>query len=571
MKGRRFAPHVGVVVGLAAALFSPPTLAQCGGSKLTGGTSGGFGGGVNVRGTRAIVGAPSELVSGVTTGAAYIYRKNGLGWTLENRVLATDRLSGDQLGAGVSIDGDWAVAGAPGRAEGGASSGAAYIFRWNGSAWAQFQKIRETPGATAGDRYGTSVSISGNVIAVGAWSDDERATGAGAVFMYRFNGSTWVFEQKLTASDGQLEDHLGFSVSLDGAWLLACADEDDDRGSNSGSAYYYQYNGSSWVERQKIVAPDGTANDLFGWNVSLSFPVSILGSVQDGPIFAAQGSAYIFRHNGVNWVFERRLNASDPGTNDLFGFSVAIDGNIAVVGAPRDDVFPSDSGSIYVFDNTVGTTWVQRPRISPADGAALDQFGQTVSVDAGNMIFAGAPGDDDAGGNAGSAYYFILSPPEVTDQPDSITRPLGGTATFSITTLPATGVTYLWRKGGVGLSDGGRISGATSATLTISALEAGDAGNYDCVVTNGCGATTSSAATLTLGSTVVRGDPNCDGFVNFDDINAFIVAIVSEKQYAAEFPSCNWLNADTNEDGLVNFDDISTFTCCLIAATCSGC
>jgi hypothetical protein len=549
--------------------------AQCGSQKLLGGLSGAaanFGGSVHVRGERAIVGAPGEVVSGVQSGAAYVYRRVGTGWIEEGRLSASDRLAGDRFGTAVSISGDWAVVGAPQRAESGANSGAAYVFRWNGSNWAQFVKLREPLGDPAtGDFFGQSVSLSGDFIAIGAWSDDERATDAGAVYLFGYNGATWAFSQKLLASDGQAGDHLGYSVSLDGEWLLACADEDDDRGSNSGSAYFYRYNGTNWTQSQKILAPDGTASDLFGWNVSLSFPVAILGAVQDSPVFSAQGSAYNFRHNGVNWAFERRLNAADPAAGDLFGFGVAIAGDVAVVGSPRDDDRGTDSGSLYVFDYIGGTNWVQRPKLTMADGAAGDEFGRAVTLESGNTIWAGAVGDDDPlrGSNAGSATYYWLAAPWIDDQPDDAEVEAGAAAEFEVSSAGPGALTYRWRRAGLPLFDDGRISGAATPQLRIDPVVAGDTGFYTVAVTNGCGTTISTAAELTLGGAGgLAGDLNCDGLVNFDDIEGFVLALISQSAYEAAYPGCYWLNADANGDGIVDFNDIGAFTQCLIAGGC---
>jgi len=161
-----------------------------------------------------------------------------------------------------------------------------------------------------------------------------------------------------------------------------------------------------------------------------------------------------------------------------------------------------------------------------------------------------------------AAALTVPAGPAITGHPANATAAVGGSASFSVTAT-GDGLSFRWRKGGNELTDDGRISGALTATLSINPVTLDDAGDYDCVVTNTCGSQTSNAATLTVNSPFITGDTNCDGVVNFDDIDPFVVALSGQPGYEAEYPGCRWLNADCDLDGDVDFDDIDVFVALL--------
>ena len=144
--------------------------------------------------------------------------------------------------------------------------------------------------------------------------------------------------------------------------------------------------------------------------------------------------------------------------------------------------------------------------------------------------------------------------PSITTQPQHLTLTVGGTAVFSVVASGTPAPSYQWRKNNVPLADGGNISGSATATLTISPAAATDAGNYDAVLTNACDAVTSARAAFWQ-----LGDTNCDGAVNFTDINPFVFMLTNPAGYEAAYPDCDILNGDSNGDGSVDFRDINPF------------
>jgi FG-GAP repeat protein len=197
----------------------------------------------------------------------------------------------------------------------------------------------------------------------------------------------WVEQQKLLATDGAAADELGFSVALSGDSAILGAHLDDDLGADAGSAYVFVRSGSLWNQQQKLVASDGAAGDQFGFSVALSGDTAVIGAPwNDGPGLDA-GAAYTFvRSNGI-WSQEQKLVAVDAMPNDGLGSAVGLDGNTALIGAPYDDDQAYDAGSVYVFVRS--GAWLQQQKLLASDGTTARYLGLAVSIDADTAIVAG--------------------------------------------------------------------------------------------------------------------------------------------------------------------------------------
>jgi hypothetical protein len=211
----------------------------------------------------------------------------------------------------------------------------------------------------------------------------------------------WSEDQKLLASDGAEGDNFGCYVSLSGDTALIGSWLDDDSGDMSGSAYVFVRSGINWIQQAKLLASHGKADDLFGWSVSLDNDTALIGAYWDNDNGDKSGSAYVFIRTGTTWTQQQKLLASDGDTMDYFGYSVSLSGNTALISAPLDDYNGDASGSAYIFTRT-GTIWTQQAKLVAADGAIGDNFGIRVFLD-GDTALIGASADDDI---RGSAYVF---------------------------------------------------------------------------------------------------------------------------------------------------------------------
>ncbi len=335
-----------------------------------------FGFSVAISGNVAVVGASGSDDQGSNSGAAYVYRYNGTVWAEEKKLLASDVKGFDNFGASVAVSSssDVVVVGAPE----GLRPGSAYVYRYDGKAWREEAKLvgLDSPGFRS---FGSSVAISGDVVAVG---DEDRTNeiliGAGAVYVYRYDGSGWVLEAELLPSG--VAAALGRSVAVSDGVLIAGAPRSLFNGSSSGAVVLYRYDGSGWVEEATLTITGGHQFDNFGHSVAISGDSAIAGAwgrdVENGE---DAGAAYIIRYDGTSWVGEGELLASDGSNDDRFGYSVAISGDVAVVGAWQDNDNGFLSGSAYLFRRE-GTAWVEEAKLPASDGAPSDGFGVSIAM-----------------------------------------------------------------------------------------------------------------------------------------------------------------------------------------------
>jgi hypothetical protein len=303
-------------------------------------------------------------------------------------------------------------------------AGSAYVFVRNGAVWTQQQKLIASD-PEVGDAFGWSVAVSGDTALVGARSADvedegEDVIAAGAAYIFTRAGGVWAQQQILTNPDPEFGDQFGWSVVVAGDTAVLGAHADDDAGCtdgcmNAGSAYVFISSGGLWTQQAKLNASDMTAGDSFGWSVALSGNTALIGAYTDDPAlgFPAAGSAYVFVRSAGIWTQQAKLNASDMTGGDDFGYSVAVSGDMAVVGALRNDhgALEDNPGSAYVFVKPPGG-WIdmtETAKLIASDAADYDYFGHSVAL-AGDTAVIGAWEDDHAGGeDAGSAYVFGLA------------------------------------------------------------------------------------------------------------------------------------------------------------------
>ena len=334
--------------------------------------------------------------------------------TEDDKIVAGDAAAGDQFGESVTVSGTTVVVGARLDDDAGSQSGSAYVFDCSSFPCVQVSKLTASD-AAAGDNFGTSVAVSGTTAVVGAPNDDDAGTESGSAYYFDLSacGAACTEDGKLTASDAALADNFGFSVAVSGTTAVVGAHGNDDGGSSSGSAYYFDLSGcgAACTESGKLTASDAAMDDFFGRSVAVSGTTAVVGAFRDGDAGSNSGSAYYFDLSscGAACTEDGKLTASDAAGSDFFGASVAVSGTTAVVGAAVDDDAGTESGSAYYFDlSACGAACTESGKLTASDAAGEDQFGVSVAV-SGTTAVVGAHLDDDAGTNSGSAYGFDLS------------------------------------------------------------------------------------------------------------------------------------------------------------------
>jgi len=314
------------------------------------------------------------------------------GQVLEYKLQAMDGQVEDWFGSSVAVEDSIVVVGARMDDDNGLASGSVYVFVKDSTGWTELQKLHASDGMED-DRFGRAVSISGDYIFVGAHKDDFN-TGAAYIFMR--NGSTWTEQAKLISSDPDTGDFFGVSIGQSGDYTIIGAAIDD----SAGSAYVYMRTDSGWVEQVRLTASDGQADDRFGQSVAISGNYAIIGAHADDDLGNGAGSAYVFERFDSVWVEVAKLTASDGTGGDAFGFSLSISGDYIIVGAYGEG--GSGRGAAYIFKRE-GTVWVEQTKLIPSDREPGDEFGVSVEIVPGFAIVgAWLSGSD----STGAAYFF---------------------------------------------------------------------------------------------------------------------------------------------------------------------
>jgi hypothetical protein len=368
-----------------------------------------FGTALAVSGDLAVIGA---VVANSNSSAAYVYRHNGSSWVFEAKLTAYQGQNGTQPGAAIAVSGDTVLIGARFDEEFEGGSGAAYVFRYNGTSWAQEAKLKAAP-PDHNAQFGLSVAIDGDLALIGAPYHNELpcSDDPGAAYVFRRSGTTWSQEAKLSppgTPDAYAE--FGYSVSIAGNAALVGARREDDL----GAAYLYRHDGAHWWPEARLqFEGDADLNDRFGNPVILTGELVIISATGDDDIANASGAVYVFRFNGQFYDQEAKLTAPDLTDLAMFGHSIALRGDTLLVGAFRGAAPAFESGMAYLFQ-FAGSQWTQVAKLTASDGAAGDRFGSAVALTAHGAL-VGAHLDDDLGTDSGSVYVFRTTDIDLND------------------------------------------------------------------------------------------------------------------------------------------------------------
>ncbi|WP_345840352.1 FG-GAP repeat protein [Leptospira levettii] len=334
--------------------------------------------------------------SASSSGAVYVFQRTGSTWVQQAYIKPPNAEANDQFGISLSISGDTIVVGAFNEASNqttitngtsasannsAAFAGAAYVFQRSGTSWAQ-QAYLKASNIEANDRFGTSVSISGNTIVVGSGfedsnqttitngataSTDNTASASGAAYVYRRTGSTWAEEAYLKAPNADANDQFGNAVAIDGDTIVVGAFSEasnqtaitngttassDNSAALAGAAYVFQRTGSTWSHQAYLKPPNLGADDRFGNAVAIEGNTILVSSIfednnqttvtngsmpNDDNSLSNSGAVYLFQRSGSTWVFRAYLKAPNADVDDRFGNAISISGDTAVVGVNLED------------------------------------------------------------------------------------------------------------------------------------------------------------------------------------------------------------------------------------------
>jgi hypothetical protein len=334
------------------------------------------------------------------------------------KLVPSDPADEVSFGLSVAVNGAYALVGAPGEDGNGANSGAAYLFLQSQGGldgWGQIKKLVASD-AAANDLFGVSVAISGDYALIGAEGEGGSGSQRGAAYLfYRNQGGAdnWGELKKIVAGDAGNDDVFGYSVAIDGDYLVVGADREDGAGTNRGAAYLFYRNqggADNWGQLFKLTADDAVDNNLFGYRVDINGDFVLVGSPYSAGAGTNRGSAYLFYRNqggADNWGQFRKILPSDPANDVWFGSSLSIDGDLLVIGSAWDDTDGTNRGAAYLFSRNQGgaDNWGELKKIFASDAASDDFFGFDVKVD-GDFVIAGALFSGGGGTERGQVYLF---------------------------------------------------------------------------------------------------------------------------------------------------------------------
>lgn len=391
------APAVAVVA--AWLCMVAPASGQCEAAKLLasdGAANDAFGISLALEGNRALIGAHGVVER---LGAVYFFEHDGRSWNERQKLFASDGHGGALFGNAVGLDGDAAVIGSAWFSRNGTLAGGVYVFRFDGQEWREVQKLFSSDGF-AFDFFGHAVAIDGDVIVVGAAWHDTQGDDSGAVYVFRFNGQEWVEEAQLLDPEGAPRDWFGFSVAISGNVIAVGDRQDDDSGKDAGSAFVFRHDGQAWQPEAKLLAPDGRAGDSFGQSVALDGQMLIVGAHENDDNGRDAGAAYVYGFDQGGWALQAKLMSPGEARNSRFGQSVAVEDGRILIGAYSE----SGVGAAYVYERD-GKSWSPTARLAATMGQPEDRLGWSVSLSA-DRALVGAHGDGTHGPTSGAAFEF---------------------------------------------------------------------------------------------------------------------------------------------------------------------
>ena len=313
-----------------------------------------------------------------------------------NKLLPTPNGHASQRGYyGTSVLGydNKVMIGAPNNAE----KGVVYIYEKINSAWMIKQIIKGEDMGEDINSFGNELSISGNRVLIGAINK---------AFVLELNNSDeWVKTATLSANDTDIQDVFGRTLFLEGNRAVISA-----KGFNNkqGAVYVFEYSLGTWVQTQKITADNASQGDEFGASISLFGDRLLIGAPEVGLANNNSGVAYVFEFNSTSWnQVQIIVPIFEVDQIQKFGISVVLDGDIAFIGAKYGNGQTTNSGAIHIFElqDIVDNIWNQVNKIFASDGESLDSFGESIAKK-GNRLLISASGDDDNGNDSGAAYIF---------------------------------------------------------------------------------------------------------------------------------------------------------------------
>jgi hypothetical protein len=362
----------------------------------------GFGISLSLSGDSALIGSPESFGFDRRSGAAFLFEFDGLTWNQSEKLVPSYTDAGQAFGESLQLEGDRILVGAPGEDAGDEESGAIYFFDRAGSGWDQTSKLRARDTAWE-DFFGSAVVVDGDFAFLAARGDGDNGRSSGSVSVFLRDGDgEWLHLETLTASDGAPGDEFGTGLDATGNSVWIGAPGSDAFGRDSGAAYHFEYDGDSWVERQKFAPSDASFDYEFGFRISANdnrVAISAPGAITLGD---ETGAVYILESDNGDWVEAARITSDNPLNRQRLGSSIDLEGDRLVAGALGGSSL-GGFGSAFIFDFD-GSAWSQSADLEPSISHSWRRFGYAAVLHNDKAFVSGVSAD--VGGNEGVGAVF---------------------------------------------------------------------------------------------------------------------------------------------------------------------
>lgn len=298
-----------------------------------------FGDAVAVEGDRVLVGAAETDGDATDQGTAFVFERSGDDFSFAGELLDPAPEQDDRLGRSVGVSGDHVFAGAPGASENGVRSGSVVVFLPDDpNGWTLLGKLTPSD-AVDGTVFGEALDVSGGLLVVGDYGNDQRGVDAGAAYVFEAEAGFWNEVAKLAPAELEAGDQFGLAVAADEDWVLVGSWNDDDAGQEAGAVYVFHDAGSGWQLVDKLLASDAAPFASFGGSLALDYPYAVVGAHYEDSAADNAGAVYVLRHYGTTWHEVAKLTSPHAAAGGGFGFDVDVSGEHLIVSQLQSPTF----------------------------------------------------------------------------------------------------------------------------------------------------------------------------------------------------------------------------------------
>ncbi|WP_223790006.1 FG-GAP repeat protein [Marinicella meishanensis] len=340
------------------------------------------------------------LVTDSLADQVHVYSYDGINWSLETSLTADDSELVEEFGVNAYMFSNKLLVIDPWQSINESTSPAIYEFTESNGIWAQSQKLHQT------GVFGSDMAVLGNELLISSHNSSFYGIGSGFISQFKSDQGSWSYHDYVIPTLGAPGQLYGHRTEINDDWIAVSAPEEYSLGIRSGAVFVYERIKNEWQIKQMLTPSDPNNNAYFGRSISLQDDILVVGAIRQNGVEDETGAAYVFQFDGQNWVETQKITDPNGETDDLFGYQVEITEQQILISSLRSNSFGTNFGAVIVYEKPTDS-WEETHRFSAADSANGDLFGYSIAVN-GDLALIGAPFHDEVNSNLGAVYYFRL-------------------------------------------------------------------------------------------------------------------------------------------------------------------